>query len=389
MDRESFTGFGEEELGKMKVSQQMSHKETEGTASNVPNLTCLVHGPMSINASAKRVSDPSKHILHHDDASVCGELRRQWLDNPPLSKYARMIEEHQTNCSLPLATHTFDNTFGLGSHFILWGQAMCSAMETGYRMRSYAPEWLWLDQQHCDMDQAVKSPTLCYFPNTEFRCSPTELPQPRNVSDPRRKEKWCKLAKQSTLVKDQFRAGVTEYIFQKVSPLVIREAKRQTGIVFPGGKAPDGLISLHIRWGDKFWEMDLPPIQEYIDAVKSLLPDVDAPAHIYLSTEDPRAHDELMETKPDHWTVYPDITLRELADFRPKKGNRASWTTRNTKGRAGLVALGSLLVAMEANLFVLTTKSNWSSMMNHIRTNIIDPRCGQCTRAVDLRPGGW
>lgn len=264
-------------------------------------------------------------------------------------------------------------------------------MQAQQRMRSFAPEWLWLDQQYCRGEEAHKSPMLCYFPNSEFRCSPTEVSTPQNVSDPRKRNQECNLIKQSDELKAEYRAAATEYFFQKVSPLVIREAKRQMGIVFQslGGLAPDDLLTLHIRWGDKFWEMDLPSIQEYIDAVQSLLPEGATTADIYLSTEDPKAYKEFMESIPSGWNIYPDITLQEINAFRPKKGNRASWATRNTKGRAGLVALGSLLIALEANIFVLTTKSNWSTMINHLRTNIVDPRCGNCTRAVDLRPGVW
>jgi hypothetical protein len=363
--------------------------KAENASLSSTDLPCLVHEPLKINASANRVSDPKKTLLEQN-TSACGHLRRQWLYNPPLSRFARMIENHQTNCSMPLATHNFDNTFGLGSHLVLWGQAMCNVMQAKIRMRSFAPEWLWLDQQHCDMEQANKSPMLCYFPNSEYRCSPTEvISTPRNVSDPRKVQKHCELVKQSIEIRAEYRAAATEYFFQRASPLLIQEAKRQMGIVFPEGVAPHDLITLHIRWGDKFWEMDLPSIQEYVDAVKLVLPENATTANIYLSTEDPKAYKEFMEGIPIGWNVYPDITLHEINAFRPKKGNRASWATRNTKGRAGLVALGSLLVAMEANKFVLTTKSNWSAMMDNLRTNIVDPRCGNCTQAVDLRPGVW
>jgi hypothetical protein len=37
------------------------------------------------------------------------------------------------------------------------------------------------------------------------------------------------------------------------------------------------------------------------------------------------------------------------------------------KGRTGLVALGLLLLVMEANDFVLTTASNWSRLMDEFR----------------------
>jgi hypothetical protein len=48
-----------------------------------------------------------------------------------------------------------------------------------------------------------------------------------------------------------------------------------------------------------------------------------------------------------------------------------------------------LLVALEANYFVLTTASNWSRLMNELRKNVLDPSCGDCTRMIDLRPGEW
>ena len=96
-----------------------------------------------------------------------------------------------------------------------------------------------------------------------------------------------------------------------------------------------------------------------------------------------------MDAAPAGWTIYVDRTIDELNDYRPAKGNRASHTAKNTKGRAGLVSMGSLLVAMESRYYVLTTKSNWSRMMDFLRTNIVDQKCGNCTRMIDLRPGIW
>jgi hypothetical protein len=112
-------------------------------------------------------------------------------------------------------------------------------------------------------------------------------------------------------------------------------------------------------------------------------------AHVYLACEDPRAVEEFIKAAPAEWKIFVDRTIAELNDYRPVRGNRASWTTRNTKGRAGLVALGSLLVALEANSFVLTTKSNWSRLINELRKNVLDRRCNNCTSMIDLRPGEW
>lgn len=361
--------------------KRMLHEESNA------ELTCLNHRPTLMNESLKPGSDPSHTLLEHQTPVRCGSLRRNWSNNPPLSEYAKKIQAHQSNCSLPVARHHFDNTFGLGSHLILWGQAMCNGMEESLRMLSYAQDWLWLDKEHCDGKQA--SPLHCYFPSSENQCTDNTLLVPAtNITDPRRHR--CALVMESEESRAMVRASSTEYLFRKVSPLVIQESNRQIGVIFPGGVVPEDLVSVHIRWGDKFWEMDLPPIEEYIQAVHTILSrrNVDTTtAHVYLATEDPRAYQEFMNAKPDGWKVYADITLLEINAFRPVKGNRASWAARNTRGRSGLVAMASLLVAMEANMFVLTTKSNWSTMINHLRTNIIDPRCGNCTTTIDLRPG--
>ena len=58
-------------------------------------------------------------------------------------------------------------------------------------------------------------------------------------------------------------------------------------------------------------------------------------------------------------------------------------------GKPGLIALGSLLVAMEANDFVLTTGSNWSRLINELHRNVLDPRCNNCTRLIDLLHGEY
>lgn len=72
-------------------------------------------------------------------------------------------------------------------------------------------------------------------------------------------------------------------------------------------------------------------------------------------------------------------------------GDEKKWQNNNvnaerTKGKSGLIALASLLVAMEDNNFVITAKSNWSLLMNELHENVVEPRCHGCTQMVDLRP---
>jgi len=431
----------ENELAVLVVAQQQSSlNATAGNNIRQQQKVATVAPPC--NSEEKRGSA--------NRLRSCGRLRRNWTRRrQPASPIARRLERHQSNCTLPVATDYVDNNYGMGSHLYVWSQALCNALESGRRLASINPYWLWLDRDRCDMTQAALSPFLCYFPLAEARCgegttaaaaAPVEPIPAVNVSDPRDDRRRCSLVldDDETGGDDRdinnrvnlatFRGAAMEYLFQSVSPLVVREAERQAGLLFPGGIAPEDLITVHIRWGDKFWEMDLPSEHMYVKAVCQLLlsnvpsssyldehqqhkrlDDCNATkANLYVSSEDPRAVQAFSAAAPDGWTVYVDRTIAELDEYRPAKGNRASWTARNTRGRAGLVALGSLLVALEARDFVLTTASNWSRLMNELRKAFLERPCAltadtttrdnngtfdadntPCTRVIDLRPGLW
>jgi hypothetical protein len=354
---------------------------------------CLQHQSKILSVS--RVADQQVQ-LNQPSTRQCGRLRRRtlWLDGYDLqSEVARNIRAQQSNCSAEVATLQLDNDFGLGSHLYQWSQACCSADELGYRIQTFNPQWLWLDQEYCSSRIAQQSPFLCYFPGMESLCGVEQQHLNKvNVTSPHNKRLGCRKARNDEKL-PLLRAGSIEYIFSNLSSLVVQEAERQVALLFGKNPVPDDLISVHIRYGDKFWEMDLAPVEEYIQAISNLLNirgrHWNDTAHIYLATEDPRAHEEFMAAVPSSWNVYVDRTITELSSFRPNKGNRASWTTRNTQGRAGLMTLGSLLIALEANDFVLTTKSNWSRLLNDLRTTVLDPRCDYCTNVMDLRPGLW
>ena len=106
-----------------------------------------------------------------------------------------------------------------------------------------------------------------------------------------------------------------------------------------------------------------------------------------------RAVNMFRDMAPPSWKIFVDRSS-ELWSHRPSKRyfNHASYTTLNTQGRGGLVSMGSLLVAMEAKDFVLTTASGWSRLMDELRRNVVDPQCSggnNCTTMIDLRPGFW
>jgi hypothetical protein len=402
------TGTGIHDMHSTIISKAGDHFIQEDSSSRITTTSCLIHLPMQVNASKVPVNQST--VMLTQPSAPCGRLRRSWNHFDLLSPLAIQIQQHQSNCTMDTATFHVDNAFGLGSHMYMWSQALCNAWESGYRVQTHNPRWLWMDQAYCDPDKAAMSPLLCYFPEAEFQCprdksleqrilsSSSESSSsiqsiPHNVSDPRQSHLRCERIRNDPAFLTEFRAASMEYLFHRISPIILQEAERQVGLLFGSGGVPADLITVHMRYGDKFWEMDLAPAEEYTAAVSQILlqrgQGHNRSANIYLATEDPRAVNAFLSAAEPGWKVLVDRTVPELDNYRPVKGNRASWTTKNTKGRAGLVALGSLIVALEANDFVLTTKSNWSRLMNELRKNVLDPRCGNCTQMIDLRPGEW
>jgi hypothetical protein len=138
--------------------------------------------------------------------------------------------------------------------------------------------------------------------------------------------------------------------------------------------------------------MKLRKVGEYIKAVKKILKQrkmSEDEAHIFLATEDPEALRQFTEEMPKGWEVYVDQFYTEMLPYRIDEYNGNPKMSRKLRGKTGLIALGSLLVSVESNFYVLTTASNWSRLMNEIRKNVIDPRCNNCTIMIDLKSGEW
>ena len=82
--------------------------------------------------------------------------------------------------------------------------------------------------------------------------------------------------------------------------------------------------------------------------------------------------------------------------FFPFFPTRQDFTTKSsmniaeaTQGKYGLEVLASLVIAMQADGYVLTRSSNFSRLMNEIRVSIVNVQCGNCTEMVDLQFGVW
>lgn len=329
-------------------------------------------------------------------------LRVDWTNQQPHSDLARMMIAHQNNCSLPLGSFKFRDGVGLGSDLHLWGQALCNGMQFGLRLRTLG-NWVWMDKESC---RQAPTPMLCYFKASELTC-PEDIGEhartqdfdfSRSLSDEAgRVARQCyPLLEILGLTLHDLRMSATEFLFLHVSSGVVQEAERQLNLVFAGhDEVPQNLITVHVRWGDKSEEMDLVEITKYVDAVKSIvdrrtsLDGRDDEVNVYLATEDPEAIQQFDRAMPKTWNLFVDHGSVELLNDRIDEYSGHAEMARKLDGRPGLVFLGSLLVAMESNDFVLTTGSNWSRLMDELRKGLLDPICDFCTTMIDLRPGQW
>jgi hypothetical protein len=346
-----------------------------------------------------------------------------------LSPVAKEIEAKQNNCSIKKLGHYYHtNGSGLGSELHIYSIVLCTAAEMGdVRLRT-AGSWIYNDAEKCPTSPTTTTtPMSCYFAQAEPICPIDTTATAIEKFDMVYESRYtCPRITESAGGHSNVRAATTEYLFTRVSDIVQKEGERQLNLLFGSvhqnrpKNVPKNLITVHIRWGDKDGEMKLVPIQNYIDAVQQILEKrkakrdtqrnqfnkgsatmknvengngmnqkYDNEVHILLATEDPEAVKQFLSVKPKEWNVYIDQYYTEMLPYRIEFGNVFNVnsyyaTHKNVRGRNGLIALGSLLVAIEANDFVLTTASNWSRLINELRKNIIDPRCNNCTTMIDL-----
>lgn len=302
------------------------------------------------------------------------DLRFRPTTSSALSPLAQRIANHQANCRLDPANFWFRNRFGLGSDLHVLSQGYCLAMERNFRLEVIR-DWAW---GHFDS----------YFrlPHCNYKSSTTEAQQRENITrGPGRLDHACMFPT------SEFRAASTEYLFANLQPVVVREAQRQYQQVFPRHGVPPNLITVHVRWGDKGREMKLLSIEKYVQAVHTIVQERQySQVHVFLATEDPSAVTAFKEAMPVHWNVYVDWYVQEFGQYHTSDLNHNAKLAKRgqLKAKPGLVALASLLVAIEANDYVLTTKSNWSRLINELR-QVVHRQCDNCTHLVDLAPDEW
>jgi len=297
----------------------------------------------------------------------------------------------------------FKNRQGLGSAFHTFAQRMCYALEVGALMRIEGM-WKWADYSGTcpsigKRQSSGDDPFRCYFGEHVggSRCGNVNWSVVEKAPPPHRYGTCPSIQNLevggSSI--EQYMSAAMEWLFQSVNPTVIAEAERQLADVFPhGAPHPDDLITVHIRRGDKVVsEMPFQSIDKYVNATKRLVatrPEErsDMPVHVYIASMDQEVLDEFREAAPEEWVIHKasnDIVTATNVTGEADAFIVLDWMS----GGHGLQSLGALLVELQANRYVLTTRSNWSRLLNELRSNIIDPRCGGCTRMVDICYGQW
>lgn len=350
---------------------------------------------------------------HHGTFGPPGTMRVDWTNLPVQSQLAKELYAHQRDCKKPLKYFQPRNNAGLGSDLHVYGMALCAAHR--YRSRMFAANpWMYWDETVCDPAIAKgeipksESSMSCYFPSLELPC-PNDQQRAQQIyneslkGNTKQRVSWeahedqachslLKRPGYSNLFKIyDVRAAITELQFSQVSSIVMKEAQRQHALVFPNGVPPSHqLISCHVRWGDKGSEMALQPIPTYIHAIqkiariRNLAPHE---VHVFLATEDPRAVIQFKAAMHPAWTVYIDQFYVEMLPHRNNQTMEVAGAAREGFGKTGLLALGSLLVTMESDSYVLSTGSNWSRMMNELRKAVLSPR--KCPSPRGIAPDIW
>jgi len=228
-----------------------------------------------------------------------------------------------------------------------------------------APPWIWHDQQLCP---AATPALACSFGGHLNACS-------------RRKVQGMPALLVEDLPASPLSApncltAAVEFLFSRLPPSLLRRAERALFELFGDDGPPEHLITVHIRWGDKWTQMALRPVRDYVREVRSL-----AEAHhvtnvtAFVTTEDLAALEafrDLARIQHPSWRVLaymPAVmqdsrrssrvvaaTGQRLPDSPPK-------LARASQGSASTESLIALLIALEARLLVVSEFSMWGKLI--------------------------
>lgn len=165
-----------------------------------------------------------------------------------------------------------------------------------------------------------------------------------------------------------------------------RNATNYYGLPLPF-PLPKGTIHAHIRAGDMANEMRLVPPHSYLDAAVRLT--VDSPFFyiktLYVSSDSSERIQDCLDTLPSNWTML------HAHMFRQSDGqDNLSIQQPGYAGGIGQLALrhlSELMIAVEADAWIGTRRSNWCRLIDEMRCVITDKCHGIFKEVGDTQPG--
>jgi hypothetical protein len=322
------------------------------------------------------------------------KLRFNWTSGDILhTPLAKTIKQHQSVCT-DKVYYYHQNNWGMGSDLHTWTQAVCNSMQKNSTLLEQTETWIWNDRNFCG-EAYHKQPLACYF-NLEKHC-PQSSTYPERMMSFNHSYDRCPTYIQDDKTRQEFRAAAIEYLFSNLSPKIVKAADDEIVNVFGVDGVPDNMFTVHLRWGDKKREMKLVTQQEYVDAITALAAN-ETITHpkVFVTTESKDALNKLEAYVREHrptWTLYNyGQSVYDGGGGHHVAGHSIHSSAaspmqmaRNTNGLIGRASLIALLFAMESRYYVLTSGSNWSRLIDELRRNVIDRKCGGCTKMVDLR----
>jgi hypothetical protein len=140
---------------------------------------------------------------------------------------------------------------------------------------------------------------------------------------------------------------------------------------------PPGMVSLHIRHGDKHVEMKLVPTEAYLEAAVRLVkmhPMALAPRGIFMSTEDPEAPVTATKMLGER----PELSQWSLAWYDVPRANSNGPEQLNQfdlpRGQLTRIWILQILLALECDAWVGTRGSNWNRIIDELRCVWV-PKC--------------
>ena len=243
------------------------------------------------------------------------------------------------------------NNYGMGSDLHTFGQALWNMKANNISCFSVQKSWIW--------DSRGELFNWPWIPHCK---APYDFTSRISISH---------------MPKRRARAQALAFSFAFLRPSVYTAARNASNALhFSAQQINVPLVTVHIRWSDKWQEMKLFPIEAYINAVNAFNLTKFA---VYVATEDVNAIAAFKAQAPKHWTVY--AYLKGTSKLSSGKNGRPVELAVKDPN-AGFHALISLLVGLQSSHFVVSSGSNWSRLI--LELCLIDSS-KQCT-VTDLSP---